>query len=103
MSALRPEDEPGVKMEPQTADIALPADTDRLELVRDWLDGPDYIEAADAGAGAQVKSFAAGGVWAVLSGAVEPGLYEAPGGLVEAEDPGLRLHAFQFTPRPPEG
>ena len=100
--AFRPEDEPGVKLEPQTADIALPADRDRLELVRDWTDGEDYIEAADAGAGAQVKSFRAGEVWAVLSGSVEPGLYEAPGGLVEADDPGLRLHGFQFTPLPPK-
>jgi len=91
-----------VKLEPQTADIALPADRDRLELVRDWTEGEDYIEAADAGAGAQVKSFRAGEVWAVLSGSVEPGLYEAPGGLVEADDPGLRLHGFQFTPLPPE-
>ena len=28
-------------LEPQTADIALPADRERLELVRDWADGPD--------------------------------------------------------------
>jgi hypothetical protein len=103
MAPLRPEDEPGAKMEPQTADIALPADRERLELVRDWTDGEDYIEAADAGGGAQVKSFRAGETWAVLSGPVEPGLYEAPSGLVEAEDPGLRLHGFQFTPLPPEG
>ena len=101
MSALRPEDEPGVKLEPQTADVALPADRDRLELVRDWIDGPDYIEAADAGAGAQVRSFRAGEAWAVLSGTVEPGLYEAADGLMEAEDPGLRLHGFQFTPLAP--
>ena len=101
VGALRPEDEPGVTMEPQTADIALPADRDRLELVRDWSDGGDYIEAADAGAGAQVKSFRAGEAWAVLSGTVEPGLYEASDGLVEAEDPGLRLHGFQFTPMAP--
>jgi hypothetical protein len=103
MAPLRAEDEPGAKMEPQTADIALPADRGRLDLVRDWIDGEDYIEAADAGAGAQVKSFRAGEVWAVLSGSVEPGLYEAPSGLVEAEDPGLRVHAFQFTPLEPEG
>jgi hypothetical protein len=102
MAPLRPEDAPGAKMEPQTADIALPADRERLELVRDWTEGADYIEAADAGAGAQVMSFRAGEVWAVLSGAVEPGLYEAPSGLVEAEDPGLRLHGFQFTPLAPE-
>jgi hypothetical protein len=102
LSPLRPEDEPGARMEPQTADIALPADRDRLELVRDWIPREDYIEAADAGAGATVKSFSAGEVWAVLSGTVEPGLYEAPTGTVEADDPGLRLHGFQFTPIPPE-
>ena len=71
--------------------------------MRDWLDGEDYIEAADAGAGAQVTSFRAGQAWAVLSGSVEAGLYEAPSGLVEADDPGLRLHGYQFTPLAPEG
>jgi hypothetical protein len=103
LGPLRPEDEPGAQMEPQTADISLPADRERVELVRDWSDGEDYVEAADAGAGAQVKSFRAGEAWAVLSGAVEPGLYEAPDGAVEAADPGLRLHGFQFTPLAPEG
>ena len=45
--------------------------------------------------------FRAGGAWAVLSGAeVEPGLYESDGTVV-AEEPGLRLHGFQFTPLPP--
>jgi hypothetical protein len=101
LQPLRPEDRPGARMEPQTADISLPADRERLELVRDWADGEDYIEAADAGAGASVKSIRAGEVWSVLSGSVEPGLYEASDGLVEADDPGLRLHGFQFTPLPP--
>ena len=32
-------------LSPQTADIALPADRGRLELVRDWTDGEDWIEA----------------------------------------------------------
>jgi hypothetical protein len=103
LPALRPEDEPGVRLEPQTADIALPADRERLELVRDWSDGEDFIEAADAGAGAKVKSFRAGSAWAVLSGPLEAGLYEASRGVVEAADPGLRLHGFQFTPLPPGG
>jgi hypothetical protein len=88
-------------MEPQTADVILPRERERLELVRNWTDGEDYIEAADAGAGAKVRSFSAGSSWAVLSGSLEPGLYEAPTGAVEAEDPGLRLHGFQFTPVPP--
>ena len=101
MEPLRPEDAPGVKMEPQTADVALPADRERLELVRDWVDGPDYIEAADAGAAATVR-WEGGGAWAVLSGANldPPGLYETDGNVV-AESPGLRLHGFQFTPKPP--
>jgi len=96
---VRPEDAPGVLLEAQTADVALPADRSRVELVRDWVDGPDYIEAADAGAAASV-SFTAGSAWAVLSGdGIEPGLHETDGTVV-AESPGLRLHGFQFTPRP---
>jgi hypothetical protein len=98
---IRPEDAPGVELPAQTADVVLPADRERLDLVRDWLDGPDYIEAADAGAGASV-AFEGGGAWAVLSGEgiEEPGLYETDGNVV-ADGPGLRLHGFQFTPRPP--
>ncbi|HEX8066087.1 MAG TPA: hypothetical protein VF520_06135 [Thermoleophilaceae bacterium] len=102
LEPLRPEDAPGVLMPPQTADVALPADRGRLELVRDWTDGEDWIEAADAGASASVR-FRAGGAWAVLSGGgVEPGLYET-GGTVVADEAGLRLHGFQFTPAPPAG
>ena len=87
-------------MEPQTADIALPADRGRLELVRDWNEGEDWIEAADAGAAAGF-TFSAGGAFAVLSGGeVEPGLYETDG-TVTAGAPGLRLHGVQFTPVPP--
>ena len=97
---VRPEDRPGVLLEPQTADIALPAERERLELVRDWADGDDWIEAADAGAAASF-SFSGGAAYAVLSGAgVEPGLYEVEG-RVEAESPGLRLHGVQFTRAPP--
>jgi thiol-disulfide isomerase/thioredoxin len=100
LAPLRPEDEPGVLLEPQTADIALPADRERLDLVRDWMDGDDWIEASDAGAAASF-AFRAGGAFAVLSGGgVEPGLYEADG-KVEAESPGLRLHGVQFSPLPP--
>src|SRR4051794_4304263 len=90
LEPLRPEDEPGAVLEPQTADVALPADRERVELVRDWVDGEDFIEAADAGASAGT-SFRAGGAWAVLSGGdVEPGLYETDGTVV-AEEAGLRL------------
>jgi hypothetical protein len=101
IAPLRPEDEPGVLLRPQTADIALPADRGRLELVRDWSDGEDWIEAADAGAAASF-SFDAGGAFAVLSGGeTEPGLYEVDG-VVQAGSPGLRLHGVQFTPLPPD-
>ncbi|MEA2365861.1 MAG: hypothetical protein QOI32_1373 [Thermoleophilaceae bacterium] len=101
MQPVRPEDAPGVLLEPQTADIALPADRERLELVRDWTDGEDWIAAADAGAAAGF-SYTAGGAFAVLSegGLEEPGLYEVDG-TVEAESPGLRLHGVQFTPQAP--
>jgi hypothetical protein len=101
MQPVRPEDAPGVLLEPQTADIALPADRERLELVRDWTDGEDWIAAAAAGAAAGF-SYTAGGAFAVLSegGLEEPGLYEVDG-TVEAESPGLRLHGVQFTPLPP--
>ena len=100
---IRPEDAPGVLLEAQTDDVVLPAERGRLELVRSWLDGVDFIEAEDAGAGASV-SFSGGGAYAVLSGGgVEhPGLFETDGTVV-AEHPGLRLHGFQFTPAPPAG
>jgi len=100
LAPLRPEDAPGALLEPQTADIVLPHDRDRLELVRDWEDGEDWIEAADAGAAASF-TYRAGEAFAVLSGNErEPGLYEVDG-VVEAESPGLRLHGVQFTPIPP--
>ncbi|MBA2439886.1 MAG: DipZ protein [Thermoleophilaceae bacterium] len=99
LEPLRPEDAEGVLLRPHTAEVSLPAERARLELVRDWTEGEDYIEVADAGGAATVE-FTAGGAWAVLSGAVEPGLYESDGTVV-AEHPGLRLHGFQFTPLPP--
>lgn len=100
LEPLRPEDVPGVLMQPQTADIVLPGDRERLELVRDWTDGEDWIAAADAGAAASF-TFSAGEAFAVLSGDdLEPGLYETDG-TITAESPGVRLHAVQFTPLPP--
>ncbi|MDQ3588353.1 MAG: redoxin domain-containing protein, partial [Actinomycetota bacterium] len=82
LDPVRPEDAPGVLLEPQTADIALPADAERLQLVRDWLPGEDYLEAEDAGAAAEF-TFSGGAAWAVLSGADrEPGLYEVDGRVV---------------------
>jgi hypothetical protein len=102
LEPLRPEDTPGVLLEPQSADLAMPGDRDKLHLVRDWTDGEDWIEAADAGAGASV-SFRGGAAWAVLSGGdVEPGVHETDGEVV-AGPPGLRLHGFQFTPAGPRG
>ena len=71
---MRPEDEPGVLLEPQTADIALPGDRDRLELVRDWTDGEDWIAAADAGAAASFELQRRRGVrGAVRAAAWSPG------------------------------
>ena len=97
LEPLRPEDAPGATFAPQTADIVLPQERNRLELVRDWNDGEDYIEAQDAGAAARFE-YEGSSAWAVLSGSVEPGVYEVKDGRLEAESPGLRLHAVQFTP-----
>jgi hypothetical protein len=100
LEPLRPEEVPGVVLEPQTADIVLPRDRERLEIVRDWTDGEDYIEAKDAGAAVEAP-FDAGAAYAVLSGAdLEPGVYESDGRVV-AETPGVRVHGFQFLPRAP--
>jgi len=102
LEPLRPEEVPGAVLEPQTADIVLPRDRDRVDIVRDWTDGEDYIEARDAGAAVEA-TFDAGAAYAVLSGAdLEPGAYESSGRVV-AETPGVRLHGFQFVPRPPGG
>jgi hypothetical protein len=101
LDPLRPEDAPGVLLAPQSADVRLPAERDRLELVRDWTDGEDWIEARDAGAAALVP-WEGGEAWAVLSGPVPAGLHPTDGRVV-AEHPGLRLHGFQFTPAPPAG
>ncbi len=97
---LRPEEEEGVVLEPQTADVTLPADQDRLALAGDWTEGEDYLEAQGPGATAAVR-WQGGEAYAVLSGTVEPGLHPTDG-TVTAEAPGLRLHGFQFTPKAPE-
>src|SRR6476659_5439133 len=55
LAPLRPEDAPGVQMDPQTADVALPADADRVELSGDWAQGDDFLEAREAGASASVS------------------------------------------------
>ncbi len=101
MPPVRPEDAEGVLLQPQTADIAIPGDIERLELEGEWSEGEDYVEAAAAGARARVSSFSAGGAYAVLSGGrSEPGLHESAGEVV-ADAPGLRFYGFQFTPTGP--
>lgn len=99
LTPLRPEDAVDAQMEPQTADVALPADAERVQLSGEWSEGSDYLEARAAGASAHVR-FRAGEAYAVLSGTIEPGLH-ATDGTVVADEPGLRLHGFQFTPLPP--
>ena len=99
LKPIRPEDEEGAILEPQTADIDLPGDRKRLELSGELVEGEDWIEAVAPGAAA-TATFTAGGAWAVLSGAVDPGVYETEG-TVTAEEAGLRLHGFQFTPGRP--
>ena len=96
---LRPEDEEGVILEPQTADVTLPADRARLALAGEWSEGEDYLEAATAGATAAVR-WSGGAAYAVLSGSAEAGLH-ATDGTFMAEAAGVRLHGFQFTPAPP--
>src|SRR4051794_27166294 len=99
LEPLRPEDAPGAMLEPQTAEVVLPADRPRLVLSGEWRDGADFVEATSGGATANVE-FQAGAAYAVLSGTAEPGLRETDG-TIEAREPGLRLHGFQFTPLPP--
>ena len=76
----------------------LPQERDRLELVRDWNDGEDYIEAQDAGAARALRIPRAAPRGRFSRRSVEPGVYEVKDGRLEAESPGLRLHAVQFTP-----
>jgi hypothetical protein len=99
LEPVRPEDVPGAQMDPQTADVTLPDDAERVQFVGAWSEGPDYVEAQEAGAAAHAR-FRAGEAYAVLSGTVEPGLHPTDGTVV-AEAAGLRLHGFQFTPIPP--
>ncbi len=104
LAPLRPEDAPGAVMQPQTADIVLPADAERVSIAGEWSEGRDWLEATAAGAALTARCDA-GGAWAVLSGrGVEhPGCHEfaiEDGGVTIAADrPGLRVHALQFTPR----
>lgn len=99
LEPLRPEDAPDAQMEPQTADVTLPGEADRVTLTGSWSEGEDYLQAEEPGATATVP-YRAGEAYAVLSGTVEPGLH-ASDGTVVADAAGLRLHGFQFTPLPP--
>src|SRR3954453_3005059 len=74
LEPLRREDAPDAQMEPQTADVTLPADVSRVELTGHWSEGQDYLVADEAGARATVR-YRAGDAYAVLSGTVEPGLH----------------------------
>jgi len=100
LAPVRREDAEGVLLQAQTADIALPGDRDRLELTGEWTEGEDYLEAVTVGATARPVSFSAGAAYAVLAGAgVErPGLHEGEG-RVTADQAGLRLFGYQFTPK----
>lgn len=101
MAPLRPEDAPGAQFPPQTADIALPPEADRLSLTGEWKESGDWLEAATAGATATAKCEAAA-AFAIVSGkGVEhPGALQVPishgSATVTAEQPGFRLHGFQF-------
>src|SRR3954471_8205589 len=66
LAPLRPEDEPDAQMDPQTADVALPADAERVDFAGAWSQGGDYVEAQEAGATARAQ-FRAGEAYAVLS------------------------------------
>jgi hypothetical protein len=88
-------------MEPQTADVRLPAESDRVELTGEWTEGEDYFEALGAGASATVE-WSGGACFAVLSGLPEPGPHPCDGTFT-AERQGMRIHGFQFTPGAPVG
>src|SRR5207253_43977 len=55
LEPLRPEDAPEVAMDPQTADVTLPADAERVQLNGAWSEGVDYLEAQEPGASAHVR------------------------------------------------
>ena len=96
---IRPEDAAGAVLKPQTADVSLPAESERVSVSGRWAAGPDYLEAEEPGASVSVD-YRAGEAYAVVSGTEEPGLRQTDGTVV-AQAPGLRLHGFQFTPLPP--
>jgi hypothetical protein len=106
MQPLRAEDAPGVELPAQTADIAVPDGLERIKLKGPWVQGKDWLEAEAEGATAIVKCDA-GAAYAVISGAGvgEPGVHEVDIAkdrvTFVADQPGLRVHGFQFTPKAP--
>src|SRR2546430_633632 len=78
LDPLRPEDVEGVQREPQTADIVLPADGDRVQLTGEWAQGAEWIEARKAGEGGRGR-FGAGEPSGGLGGTAEPGLHRTDG------------------------
>lgn len=103
MPPLREGDAPGAEFPPQTADIALPPERERLKLTGGWNESADWLEAAEAGATATATCTAAG-AYAIVSGrgVDEPGVLRLPivdgAATFTADRPGVRLHGFQFTP-----
>lgn len=98
---LRPEDEPGAEFPPQTADIALPPQANRLTLTGEWAESGDWLEAKAAESSATAKCDAAS-AFAIVSGkgVDHPGAIQVPildgSATVRAERSGFRLHGFQF-------
>jgi hypothetical protein len=103
MEPLRPEDAPGVELPAQTADVALPADRERVKLTGEWKEGPDWLQAQsdDATVATECR---AGESYAILSGRpiAVPGSMPVPivdGVATVSVATGTRVHGFQFTPQ----
>ena len=99
LDSVRPEDEPGVLLEPQTVDIRLPGDRERLELVRDWRTARTG-SSGGRGRGAASFDYRGRRLRRSIRSWQGGGVYETDGTVV-AESPGVRLHGVQFTPPPP--
>ena len=102
LEPLRPEDAPGVALEPQTADIVLPRERDRLELVRDWTDGEDYIEASGRRRGRGLRIQRRLGVGRPVGLGRARALRGARTGGSRQSRRGYACTRVQFTPRPPQ-
>ena len=101
LEPLRPEDAEGALLEPQTADIALPADRERLQARARLARGRGLPRGRRRRRRRELHVQRRRGLRRPLGrGDVEPGLYETDG-TVTADAPGLRLHGVQFAPLPP--